>query len=330
MRGLSEDLILECIDRHFGQTHPGIILSRGDDCAIFRSKSTLCASSDLFLEDVHFRRSYFEPAEIGHKALAVNLSDLAAMGAKPLAFQLCLGLPLWIDLPWLDQFFSGMARLASMGGITLSGGDLSSSHKLHIAITVFGECMEGCTLLRRGGSMTGDKIFLIGNLGLARIGLAVLEQEGRSAVEKWPESCKAHLSPSPQISGGLMLARAGHNARPPALMDVSDGLARDLPRLLGLKAGQKELGAKFQIPQNLLHKELLAYAQNHGLDPCIEACLGGEDYALLGTCAPDMIHPLKAAIPGFILLGEVIPGGRFYCNEHDITEIGGFDHFTQE
>lgn len=328
MPGLSEDLILQCINRHFPNRHDGVILGRGDDCAIFHPANRVCVSSDIFLENVHFRRSYFTPEDMGYKALAVNLSDLAAMGAKPLAFQLCLALPPHLDMPWLDEFFGGMAALAQSTGIALSGGDLSAAAELGVAITVIGEGVEGCALLRRGGSMPGDKLFLVGHLGLARIGLAMLEKEGRRAMTRFPESCAAHLRPVPKLSAGLMLGRAAHNSRPPALMDVSDGLARDLPRLLGLKAGSRELGAKLYLPAPLLHHELVEYARENHLDPCIEACLGGEDYALLGTCAPDMLQSLKAAIPEFASLGEVTTDGRFFCNDQDITELGGFDHFS--
>ena len=110
---LSEDGILACLGRHFPQTGPSLLLGRGDDCAVLRGGKPLAVSSDLFLEDVHFRRSYFTPEETGYKALAVNVSDLAACGARPAAFTLCLGLPGWVDEPWLDAFFSGMAGLAS-------------------------------------------------------------------------------------------------------------------------------------------------------------------------------------------------------------------------
>ena len=93
---LSEDGILACLGRHFPQTGPSLLLGRGDDCAVLRGGKPLAVSSDLFLEDVHFRRSYFTPEETGYKALAVNVSDLAACGARPAAFTLCLGLPGWV------------------------------------------------------------------------------------------------------------------------------------------------------------------------------------------------------------------------------------------
>ena len=144
-------------------------------------------------------------------------------------------------------------------------------------------------------------------------------------------ACAAHLRPEPQVGAGLMLARAGCNARPPALMDLSDGLMRDLPRLLGLSGELglhgDALGADLVLPQRLLHAELLRYAAQHGKNPVHEALLGGEDYALLGACAPDMLPALHAAIPGFFAIGTVTDGGGLVCNGESLDGLRGFDHF---
>lgn len=329
---LSEDGILKRLSRHFPGAHDALLIGRGDDCAMLRPGGPLCVSSDLFLEDVHFRRSYFTPEDIGYKALAVNISDLAACGARPRAFTLALGLPGDIDEAWLEAFFAGMADAARPWRMALAGGDLSRCERLHISITVWGEAYgapdEGI-FLARGGAMPGDSIFLVGQVGLARVGLAVLEKHGRSAVERWPAACAAHLHPLPQVDAGLMLARAGSNARPPVLMDVSDGLARDLPRLLGRGGkddGGSGLGAALVLPRGQLHPEVCRYAEAHGLDPVEQALLGGEDYALLGACAPDMLPPLHAAIPGFMTIGVVTEEG-LTCNNRPLDDLQGFDHF---
>ena len=330
----SEDGILGLLGRHFPNTHPSLLLGRGDDCAVLRGERPLCVSSDLFLEDVHFRRAYFTPEEVGHKALAVNVSDLAACGARPLAFTLCLGLPEWADMAWLDAFFGGMAQLACEQRMALAGGDLSRSKDLHISVTVWGESPHGDQMdafLSRGGSIPGDALFVVGQLGLARVGLHVLESRGRAALEDWPAACAAHLRPEPQVGAGLMLARAGRNARPPALMDLSDGVLRDLPRLLGpsgeLGLHGNALGAEIVLPQRLLHAEVLRHAREHGHNPVHEALLGGEDYALLGACAPDMLPALHAAIPGFMAIGTVTDGGGLTCNGESLRGLRGFDHF---
>lgn len=337
----SEDSILACLARHFPATHSSLLLGRGDDCAVLKAGTPLCVSSDLFLEDVHFRRSYFTPEEIGHKALAVNVSDIAACGGRPLAFTLALGLPDDVDALWLDRFFSGMAALAQEQRLALAGGDLSRSPFLHVCITIWGESYTGGDFLVRGGSMPGDSLFVVGRPGLARVGLQVLEREGRAALERWPAACAAHLLPVPQVDAGLMLARAGANARPPALMDLSDGIMRDLPRLLG-RTGESRarregdtgtatdsgLGAAILLPQGMLHPEVVRHARENGLNPVHEALLGGEDYALLGSCAPDMLPILHAAIPGFMSIGTVTDDGELTCNNEPLDALRGFDHFA--
>ena len=304
-RPVSEDGILACLGRHFPLTHPALLLGRGDDCAVLRAGRPLCMSSDLFLEDVHFRRAYFGPADIGHKALAVNVSDLAACGARPQAFALNLGLPDWVDMAWLDSFFSGMAALAGQYRMALAGGDLSRCSTLHVSVTVWGETAEQGAFLARGGAMPGDILFVVGPLGLARVGLTVLEETGVEALQAWPGACAAHLRPQPQVDAGLMLARAGFNARPPALMDLSDGLVRDLPRLLGLcgeqaatghGAGNHVLGASLVLPQGLLHPELLRFAGARGKNPVHEARhrLAGEE---AGAAFGDFPHRRRLRRP---------------------------------
>lgn len=323
----SEDAILACIARHFPQDHPSLLLGRGDDCAVLRSGRPLCISTDLFLENVHFRRGYFTPQEVGYKALAVNLSDLASSGARPLGFTLGLALPSALEASWIEGFFEGMGQLAARYRVGLAGGDLSCADSIHISITVWGESFGGSNSsvwLSRGGAMPGDSLFLIGNVGLARVGLAVLEAEGNAARERWKCACAAHLHPEIHIDAGLILARAACNAqRSPALMDVSDGLARDIPRLLG-----KDLGAEILLPEALLHPEVIAYAREHGYSPVREALLGGEEYALLGSCPPDLLPAIHAALPGLQSIGTVTEGGDILCNGAPLPKAG-FDHFSR-
>ena len=331
----SEDDILDTLGRYFPLRKPGVLVGRGDDCALLPAGKPLSISSDLFLEDVHFRTSYATAEEIGHKALACNISDLAACGSKPLAFTLNLGLPKNIDPTWLNNFFAGMGSLASRYGMALIGGDLSRTEKLLVSVTVFGEVVGVGGFLSRAGSLPGDAIFVVGALGLARAGLFELEKRGRSAVEDYPTASQALHKPEPRVDAGLMLARAGMNARPPALMDLSDGIVRDLPRLLGLSGetgvwdeeGQA-LGAELIIPAGLLHRELIAWCRANGKNPVHEALLGGDDYALLGSCAPDMLAALHAAIPDFWEIGVVTSGETIFCNREPIDNLQGFDHFS--
>ncbi|MBQ7606377.1 MAG: thiamine-phosphate kinase [Desulfovibrionaceae bacterium] len=331
----SEDSILSCLAKYFPTTQAAVQLGRGDDCALFHGEHSLAISTDLFLENTHFRTLYFTPGDIGYKALAVNLSDLAACGVKPLAFTLCLGLPDSITMEWLDEFFAGMAKLAQKYNINLVGGDLSRAESIHVSITVFGETSPISCFLTRGGSMPGDTIFLVGNVGLAYVGLHVLEKYGRSAIQDWPAACAAHLHPKPYCNAGLVLARAAFNARPPALMDVSDGLLRDLPRLLGINGElgtsftKDALGAKLTLADETVHPEILRYANEHHISPFSIMMMGGEDYALLGACAPDLVPTLESAIPEMRTIGTITEKTTLICNDIEFSTIEGFDHFSR-
>ncbi len=363
-----EDKILRIIGSHFENSHPSAPFGRGDDCVLLKpdyvngESSLLALTTDIFAENSHFRRRYFSPLEIGRKALAVNISDLAAEGARPSGFSLALTLRGDESDEWLHDFFDGMAELSSQYDMLLSGGDLSKGDSLHIAITAWGDYAHGGRpLLRQGaydmadGTMKtgilkeGDVIFLIGEVGLAAAGLKGLEEAADAHdvslfKERYPACAAAHLSPVPLVPFGTalsLLAADSSSLSPEAyitLMDVSDGLARDLPRLLGrdgfMDAGSS-LGADLEfIPES---DELLAFCGDYGLDATDFAYLGGEDYALLGVCPalmwPD-VHELMektAELSSLDVpvrkLGTVASGGiRLNGKE---TTFEGFDHFSQ-
>ena len=133
----SEQDFLACIDRYFSPVHSNLEVGRGHDCALLRTPDNLLLSTDLFLQDSHFRRSYFSQADIGYKALAVNLSDIAGMGGKPLGFSLALIAPPDCSSEDWDALFAAMAELAATWDVPLAGGDLSKSDKLGLSITIW-------------------------------------------------------------------------------------------------------------------------------------------------------------------------------------------------
>ena len=327
----SEEDFLASIDRHFPGSSPGLILGRGDDCAVLRPSQDLCLTTDLFLEHAHFRTSYFSPGDIGHKSLAVNLSDLAAMGAKPTGFCLSLLVPdkdgQGTEAAFWDEFFSAMARLAERHDVPLAGGDLSRASCLGVSITAWGEPGKGGRLLTRGPAGEGEAIFLaMGSaqaLGLARVGLDVLEADGPDAGQRYPEAVAAHLRPEPLLAQGETLA-AMDGVR--TLMDVSDGLARDLPRLLG-PIGGPERGARISLDPAGLHPELVLHAGEISHDPAVLAFLGGEDYVLLGTAEPGAMDGLRKAVPFLLPLGHVTREPGLVLNGRPFS-AEGFDHFS--
>jgi thiamine-monophosphate kinase len=313
----SEESFLEFIDEFFPNKHDFLGLGRGDDCAVLKADKDYCVSSDLFLEDVHFRRDYFSPADIGYKALAVNISDIAAMGAKPVAFTMDLMAPADVDDDFWREFLKSMSMLARQNDIVLAGGDLSRADRIGVSISIFG--VSGSTgFIRRGNCSYGDILFTIGDIGLARAGMMSLEAVGEKARETLPAAVMAHLRPKPKIMIGTLLNAAGVKS----LMDVSDGLARDLPRLLG-----QDLGADLTLDASMLNSNVITFAETIGIDPVEFAVLGGEDYALLGAVSPFEAGKAES-VPGFTRIGTVTKTPGITLNGQPFT-AEGFDHFSQ-
>jgi thiamine-monophosphate kinase len=323
----SEDAFLALINCCFPSTHHRLLLGRGDDCAVIDCRESLCVSSDLFLENAHFRMAYFAPEDIGYKALAVNISDIAAMGARPLGFALNLMAPRHLERGFWEAFFRGMAGLAAEHDLYLAGGDLSVAPYLGVAVTIWGERPEGGRFLRRVQARPGDVLFLVGEIGLARLGLALLEgglnpkvSEGESTPTDYPVAVQAHLRPVMLVSAATALSRAPEVR---GMMDVSDGLARDLPRFLGAS-----LGCSLSLPLQTLHPELRQFARKNGMDAAEWAVLGGEDYALLGVVAERDWDMLQEKNPAVRRLGDVTEKPGIHLNEKKL-QSQGFDHFSR-
>ncbi|MDR2124831.1 MAG: thiamine-phosphate kinase [Desulfovibrio sp.] len=350
-RPASEDEILALVDAAFPSRSPHVPFGRGHDCAelvalardgtgcpapvshsllqdsnpVFQDAGRSALSADLFLQDVHFRTGYFLPEEAGGKALSAAVGDLAAAGAVPLGFALGLMLPPGTSSSTLARIFSGMAGRARDYGIVLAGGDLCAAPLFGFSVTVWGApAGPGAPFLRRGCAGADDVVFVIGPCGLARAGLWALERSGRKAAELLPACCRAHLEPRPLLREGRALAltaqKKGAQGRV-SLMDVSDGPARDLPRLLG------GLGADLAVGPELLHPELAEAAGQMGASPDALFLLGGEDYALLGTCPEALWPDVQAAAPGAARLGRVRREAGLLLRGRPFT-ARGFDHFT--
>ena len=323
----SEDDCLALIDELFPSHSAHVPRGRGDDCALLTQlPQSMALSTDMFWEDTHFRTGYFTPEEAGGKALAAAVSDLAAAGAVPMAFSLGLMLPDWLERTALRAVLSGMADKAGEYGIHLSGGDLSRGAKLGFSITVWGESPSpGAPALHRGTARPGDFIFLVGRAGLARVGLWALERWGRAALETWPQACAAHLSPRPLLAEGQAIAQLARLRRGEAhrlsLMDVSDGLMRDLPRLLG------SLGADLDFDRDIIPPEVIAADDAMRALPEEIFLLGGEDYALIGSCAEEFWLPLSGAVPEARRIGRASPRPGVALHGQPLS-LEGFDHFA--
>lgn len=326
----SEQDFLAIIDKYFPAVNGHVTLGRGDDCSILQTTGELCMSKDLFLEDIHFRRSYFSPADIGYKALAVNISDIAAMGGVPEGFALGLIIPPELDEAYWDTLLKEMAELANTHGLILAGGDLCKGHSLGISVTVWGSPyrdQKQCSnskgrFLTRGNAKPDDILFIHGSIGLARTGMQLLERNGPRAAEEFPACTEAHLRPKIRIKMGNNLSTC------PAvtgLMDLSDGLARDLPRFID--CCETAFGAEISLPEGILHNEVINFAKAEGILPEEQAFLGGEDYALFGAASADQFQTLVNNFPEITPIGVLTEKAEIRLNGKKFSEKG-FDHFS--
>ncbi|WP_291323601.1 thiamine-phosphate kinase [Desulfonatronospira sp.] len=312
----SEDHFLEIVNSLFPREHPHMVVGRGDDCAVLKCPASLCMSSDLFLEDVHFRTRYFTPEDIGHKALAVNLSDLAAGGARPLGFNLNLIWPVYLDEEFCRSMLSSMAELGAKFKLALTGGDLSFGKSLGLAVCIWGK--SPARQMLRGKAEPGDVLFVVGKAGLAACGLSLLE-ENDPGLDRYPECVAQHLRPRPLVREGQVLAGIEEVK---GLMDVSDGLARDLPRFCRRGTGV-EICSDFRV-----HPEVASFCRDRGLDPLATALKGGEDYALLGACTRKGWDTVKKKVMDCRRLGTVTDKPGIFLQDRELG-LKGFDHFEK-
>ncbi len=279
----------ELIAKYFQRPVQRAVLGVGDDCALLAPKPgmQLAISSDMLVQGRHFFADV-DPRTLGHKALAVNLSDLAATGAQPLAFTLALALPA-VDGPWLQGFSEGMFALADAHGCELVGGDTTQG-PLNICITVLGEVPAGQALLR-SGAQPGDDIYVSGQLGDARLALEALLGQVQLPAATLAAARQRLESPSPRVALGTALRGIASSA-----LDLSDGLVGDLGHILQAS----KVGAELQADQVLACMAATAGAPgaalNLPIDLQLQCCLaGGDDYELCFTAAADRRDAVQQA-----------------------------------
>jgi thiamine-monophosphate kinase len=315
----------DLIDRYFKRPARRSPLGVGDDCALLAPKPgmQLAVSTDMLVEGRHFL-STVDPFKLGHKALAVNLSDLAACGAAPLAFTLALALP-EANEAWLAPFGRGLLALADEFDCELVGGDTTRG-PLNICITVFGEVPAGQALLR-SGARAGDDIYVSGTLGDARLALEVF-RGGLAVPAAAFELARARLEqPTPRVALGQALRGVAT-----AAIDVSDGLLGDLGHVLH----QSRVGARIDVDAAY---GLLATSNVAGLhaERQLEFVLaGGDDYELAFTAPPAQRSAVEAAAKksGTVVtrIGQIEaePGLRLFdaAGQRAMRIYGSFDHFA--
>lgn len=284
-------------------THPGTSLGIGDDAAILDLGGPAVVTHDMLVEGVHFRLSTTGLDDLGAKAVAVNLSDLAAMGVEPVAVVVALGLPAGFDASGdADVLTVAIEAAARRHGVTVAGGDITLAPVLVIGITAIGRPLPGVEPLRRTGARPGDLVCVTGVLGGSAAGLALLEDpELLTDLPVRPDLIAAHRRPEPRVSAGQALARGGAHA----MLDVSDGLVLDAGRL----ARASGAACRIDLPRIPLAEGVLEVAAALGRDPHEMAATAGEAYELLAAVPPERLDVLGTAIHlRLTVIGEITAG----------------------
>ena len=336
-----EDAIVQRLAAAFATRRRDVKIGIGDDAAILSAPARLAVTTDVLLEDHDFRRDS-DPRRLGRKALNVNLSDLAAMGATPLWAVIALGLPKKTRPEWLDALTAGVREAAAEHGVAIVGGDLSASEKIFVSVTAIGQAPPRPLL--RSGAEPGDALFVSGTLGAAATGLRLLEAGYRLSESKdvlGPKGRKVpsarapeigrlirhQVDPRPQIELGAALAHGGLAS---AALDVSDGLARDLYRI----CRASDVGATVDARSLPVDSALPDLASVLDLDPLATALYGGEDFGLLFTVPPKKRAAVEALTGRFALrqIGTIDDGAGVRLvrgGKRAPLPDAGFDHFEQ-
>ncbi|GAB4241071.1 MAG: thiamine-phosphate kinase [Acidobacteriota bacterium] len=334
MKSLSEVELHAWLRRVLART-PGQIVGVGDDCAVLEAPpGELAVTTDMLVEGVDFRRGWYGPELLARRACRVNLSDLAAMGARPWACLLALAWPREMDGAFGRRFLDAFRREAEAWGMPVVGGDLSAAERVTICVTALGSFPVGRPV-QRSGARAGDLLVVFGDVGWSRWGLELLEERecrGAPALEQdvdfgcrneRDKALRAHILPAVLVGPGAWLRERGLVR---AMIDVSDGLGLDVARLAqasGLRAVLR-LEA-FPAPAGLAPRDWWNKVVN-----------GGEDFALVAALSPGQLARVRRAYPGAWpaprVIGRLVPGRSgvvlTYRGRQVRIPVKGFDHFA--
>ncbi|MEU8814092.1 thiamine-phosphate kinase [Actinoplanes sp. NPDC048796] len=292
------------------ETGPTTLLGPGDDSAIVAAPDgRIVASTDVLVEGRHFRRDWSSATDVGHRAAAANLADIAAMGATPTALLVALCATPDMDIAWAEDLATGLSAEASLVGAGVVGGDMSSSPTLTIAVTALGN-LAGQAPVVRSGAQPGDVIALAGRVGHAAAGYTVLSRGFRT-----PKALvEAYRRPAVPYAAGPAAARAGATS----MIDISDGLLQDIGHIAQASiVGLDIHTSAFEVPDQMRDA-----AQALGVDPMQWLLAGGDDHALAAT------FPAEVPLPdGWRPIGRVHEGTGVTVDQKPWTGPLGWDHF---
>jgi thiamine-monophosphate kinase len=331
---LTEDSLIASLRQVIGDPPSIVRVGIGDDAAAWKAPSSHLSliTTDMLVDGVHFRKAGTSPEDLGRKALAVNLSDIAAMGGRAAVVVLALGLTPEIDEAWLVALYRGLVDLARESGCAVVGGDIVRSAVFTIGVTVAGDVRR--TRMRlRSGAKAGDVIAVTGALGLAAAGLRVLDAGLAESLDTHPREavCGAYLRPRPRLREGAFL---GASTSVHAMMDVSDGISSDVARM----ARASGVGAVVDLRMLVPSEPLSSAAALLGADAREWMLHGGDDYELLvavsrrayAHLARAMLHRCRTPLTqiGRFEAGDGVVWAEDHTGRRPL-ERHGYDHFAR-
>ncbi|HDG98118.1 MAG TPA: thiamine-phosphate kinase [Desulfobacterales bacterium] len=311
----------------------GVIQGIGDDCAVIGpfGEKVLLVTTDLLAESIHFLLDRIPPEHIGEKAIAVNLSDIAAMGGVPRHAFVSIALPLSFPVDVANALYKGIKGVCKRYGVNILGGDTSASPAgLFINIVVTGEAHKDKVVYRKGASI-GEIVYVCGTLGESVAGLKILKGEIPARETQWPSLILAHTRPRPLVEEGSIIGTSGLAS---AMIDVSDGLVADLEHI----CEQSGVGAEIREELIPLSGELARLGERYHVDVMEYALMGGEDYCLLAAVPPDNAVQFEGLLEEKTgkrptAIGKITRGSgvRFIGRDGKQRSLakGGYDHFLK-
>lgn len=323
--------LINRIRKRFPPPKRPLLIGIGDDAAAFRpnKEMDILLTTDLLIEDIHFDLKYTTFQQLGYKALAVNVSDIAAMGGIPRYLVVSLALPGELDIKDIDGLYKGIGIQARRFGIRLIGGDTSASRKgIFISIALLGEVEQG-VMAARSGARVGDAIMVTGSLGDSSAGLKILKK-GDKMERGYKSLIKRHLAPTPRINEGRLLAT---RRLATSMIDISDGLLSDLSHILK----ESGVGAELFLDKIPISGALRSYSAREKTSPLKFALSGGEDYELLFTASSRSVQKIVNSPllekTGVSAIGRIVKeNGVRWTGDQDIGQEAfkkGYDHFSR-
>ncbi len=324
--------LIDRVKEAIGPPGGGVVVGIGDDVAVLRARGDkyLLATCDIQVEGIHFLKKAISPYQLGRKAAAINISDIAAMGGLPTYLLVSLALPTETTVEYVDRLYEGLKKETALAGVQIVGGNMSHSSGIMIDIFLLGE-VEAEHLLLRSGARPGDKVLVTGSVGDSGAGLALLLDPTRDrSGEGAKQVLKAHLTPTPRLKEGRAIARTRIAT---SMIDVSDGTVSDVGHICEASG----VGVRLWADSLPISPVTRAVARAWGKDPLEWALHAGEDYELIFTAPADKAEELailveKETTTPVTIIGEIIEEGMnlvLPSGESLPLEPRGWDHFRR-